>query len=93
MAGRPKGIQVHLGRKVVPSRRGIGVLKHRRLAVVLVQPAAHTWVLLAGNHAPMFHTQKLQIDAFRAQPCAVGADRDAVVICVGGLGQAFFLRT
>ena len=88
LAGRPKDIEVHLGREVMPSRRDIGVVSPHLLAVRLVQKVAHAWVLIAGKHVPMFHTQKLQSDAFKAQPCAIGADGDAIRILVGWLGQA-----
>ena len=42
LAGRPKDIEVHLGREVMPSRRDIGVVSHRGLAVGLARALART---------------------------------------------------
>ena len=76
---RPKDIEVHLGREVMPSRRDVGVVCHRRLAIGLVQKVAHALVHLAGKHVAMRHPQKLQSDTFGAQACAIGAVNQTVV--------------
>ena len=41
LAGRPKDIEVHLGREVMPSRRDIGVVTHCLIAASLVHKVAH----------------------------------------------------